>query len=247
MLILCCYEAKNSEACRNIADHLYRDKVCRFEIPPNHATPYLLLAVSYFISHSDKTWSLRCNTVVQHGIELLLKYMYINDPNQLQHPTSPKALNHLWVLCCIVTPSDIDAYCKTIKSQSSLQWIHLLPGSYLDDDSISKCFCPNSQVIKIEIDGCSIGSVGLRSIAHMLSIDQNILYIDLRKNKFMLNDVIEFLNHAIKNQCLHYLLLDNLFCENSEVHALLHKINQSRPENAIRLNISNKGTNLRTT
>ena len=52
MLILCCYEAKNSEACRDIADHLYTDKVCRFEIPPNHATPYLLLAVSYFISHS---------------------------------------------------------------------------------------------------------------------------------------------------------------------------------------------------
>jgi len=48
-LILCCYEARNREACKVITDHLYADKVCRFEIPPNHATPYLLPAVSYFI------------------------------------------------------------------------------------------------------------------------------------------------------------------------------------------------------
>ena len=245
MLILCCYEAKNSEACRDIANHLYTDKVCRFEIPPNHATPYLLLAVSYFISHSGKIWSLRCNTVVQRGIELLFKHININDPNQ--HLTSPKATNHLWALCCVVTPSDIDAYCDAIKSQSSLQWIHLLPGSYLDDDSTSKLcesFCLIRQAIKIEIDDCGIGSNGLRSIAKMLSINQNILYIDLRNNRFTLGDVIEFLKHAIKNQQLQHLLLDKLFCENSEVSALLHEINLSRAENTIHLNISNKGTDL---
>ena len=50
-LILCCYEAQNSDACRHIANHFYTGKVCRFEIPPNHATPYLLLAVSYLIQH----------------------------------------------------------------------------------------------------------------------------------------------------------------------------------------------------
>ena len=243
-LILCCYEAKNSEACRDIANHLYADKVCRFEIPPNHATPYLLLAVSYFISHSGKTWSLRCNTaVVQSGIELL--FTHINDPNL--YLTSPKALNHLWVFCCIVRPSDIDAYCNAIKSQSSLQWIHLLPGSSLDDDSISKlceCFCSNSQVIKIEIDDCGITSNGLRSIAHMLSINQKILYIALRKNKFALDDLKEFLKHTIKNnQHLQHLLLDNHFCENSEVSALLHEINLVRKaENSTDLIIRKRGS-----
>jgi len=64
LLALSCYEAKNDKACKIIADHLYNDKVCRFEIPSNIATPHLLLAVSYFISHSGKTWSLRCNAVI---------------------------------------------------------------------------------------------------------------------------------------------------------------------------------------
>ena len=240
-LILCCYEAKNSEACRDIANHFYTDKVCRFEIPPNHASPYLLLAVSYFISHSGKIWSLRCNTLAQRGIELLFKH--INDSNQ--HLTSPNSMNHLWVLCCVVTPSDIDAFCDAIKSQSSLQWIHLLPGSYLDDDSISKlckCLCLNREVIKIAIDDCGIGGNGLKSIANMLSNNQNILYIDLRKNRFTLEDIIEFLKDTIKNQQLQHLLLDNLFCENSEVCTLRSKINQSRSRvgNATQLNISNR-------
>ena len=242
-LMLCCYEAKNSEACRDIANHLYTDKVCRFEIPPNHATPYLLLAVSYFISHSGKTWSLRCNAVVQSGIELLFKH--INDSNDPL--TSPKAMSHLWVFCCVVTSSDIDAYCNAIKSQSSLQWIHLLPGSYLDDDGISKlceCFCFNGKVIKIAIDDCGISSKGLRSVAHMLSINQKILYIDLRKNNFALDDVKEFLQHIIKNQHLQYLLLDKNFCENSEVCELSRNINLGRAENTIHLNISSRGTDL---
>jgi len=102
-LILCCYEARNREACKVIADHLYADKVCHFEIPPNHATPYLLLAVSYFIFHSGKIWSLRCNTAIQSSIELL--FTHINDPNINQ--TYLESPGCLWVLCCVVASSEI--------------------------------------------------------------------------------------------------------------------------------------------
>ena len=63
-LTLCCYEAKNSKACGVIADHFYTEKICRLDIPPINATPYLLLAVLYFISHSGKIWSLRCNNTL---------------------------------------------------------------------------------------------------------------------------------------------------------------------------------------
>jgi len=102
-LILCCYEARNREACKVIADHLYADKVCHFEIPPNHATPYLLLAVSYFIFHSGKIWSLRCNIAIQSSIELL--FTHINDPNI--NPTYLESPGCLWVLCCVVASSEI--------------------------------------------------------------------------------------------------------------------------------------------
>ena len=122
----------------------------------------------------------------------------------------------------------------------------MLPGSYLGDDGTHKlcqCFNSGSQVIKIEIDDCHIGKDGLRSIAHMLSINQRILYIDLRKNKFAMDDVKEFLKHDIKN--VQILLLDKVYCENSEIRGLLRDINQIRADNnAVPLNISNQGTKL---
>jgi len=82
-LILCCYEAENSKACdlvaenRNacnlVADYYYANNFCHIEIPPNHAIPYFLLAISYFIKHSDKKWSLRCDSIVPSGVEFLIK------------------------------------------------------------------------------------------------------------------------------------------------------------------------------
>ena len=221
LLILCCYEADNSKACRVIAEHLYVDKVCRFEIPPNHATPHLLLAVSYFISHSGKTWSLRCNTVIQSSVQLLFKH--IN--------TRPEATSCLWVLCCVVTSSEIDAYCDAIKPQSLLQWIHLLPGSYLGDDGTEKlceCLYYESQVVKIEIDECGIGSRGLRHIGRMLEFNSKILCVNIRRNDFALDDVKDFLQHIKRRPYLQSLLLDDNYCKHPEICAIIEEINVNR-------------------
>ena len=226
-LILCCYEAKNSEACRVIANHFYAYNVCRLDIPPIHATPYLFLAVSYFISCSGKSWSLRCNNAL--SISLLFKH--INYPHQNLYYS--ESMSHLWVFCCVVTFSEIAEYCSAIRSQSSLQWIHLLPGSHLGDDGTSKlceCLDFDSQIIRVEIDGCGIGSVGLQCIRRLLKVNKKILYIDLRKNKFTLDDVKEFLRY-IKNQPnLQILLLDKDYYKNSEIGALLEDININRAQ-----------------
>ena len=226
-LILCCYEAKNSEACRVIADHFYNEKVCRLDIPPINATPYLLLAVSYFISRSGKTWSLRCNNAL--SVSLLFKY--INHPHQSLYYS--ESMSHLWVFCCVVTSSEIDAYCSAIKSQSSLQWIHLLPGSFLGDDGTSKlceCLDFDSQVIRAKIDDCDIGSQGLQCIGRLLKVNKKFLYVDLKKNKFTLDDIKEFLQHITDQQHLEILLLDKSYCENSEITATLKNINLNRTE-----------------
>ena len=228
LLIMCCYEADNSEACRDIANHFYTEKVCRFEIPPNHATPYLLLAVSYFIRHSGKTWSLRCNTVhvVQSSVELLFTHYHIND--------SKNTMTNLWVFCCVVTPSDIDTYCNAIKSQSSLQWIHLLPGSSLGDNGTYK-LCNhlnfNSQMLKVELDECDIGNEGLKYIGHMLKINRSILCLHMRKNSFTLEGLKEFLQCIKNQQYLQNLCLDKKFCENIEINAILEDINAIRTKN----------------
>ena len=165
-------------------------------------------------------------------------FKHINDP--VHHPTS----SHLWVFCCVVTYSEIDVYCNAIKSQaSSLQWIHLLPGSYLGDDGAYKlfeCFSFDSQVIKIEIDGCGIGSQGLRHIGRMLNINSKILCLDVRKNIFTLDDVKEFL-HLIKNQqYLQCLLIDKNFCKDSEIRATVQDINLIRTKNADPLILSHR-------
>ena len=234
LLILCCYESDNSKACKVIVEHLYADKVCRFEIPPNHATPYLLLAVSYFISHSGKTWSLRCNTVIQSSVQLLFKH--IN--------TRPEATSCLWVLCCVVTFSEIDAYCDAIKSQSLLQWIHLLPGSYLGDEGAKKlceCLYYESQVIKIEIDECGIGSHGLKHIGRMLKCNSKILCVNIRRNHFALDDVKDFLQHIKQRPYLQSLLLDDNYCKNSDICAIIEEIKVNRVKsNAAPLIVSHR-------
>ena len=227
-LMLCCYEARNEKACKTIAAYVYPDLVCRIEIPPNCVTPYLLLAVSYFISHSGKMWSLRCDASIQSGVELLCKY--IVDSKSANGQSSN---NHggLWVWCFVVKFSQIDAYCRAIKSQQSLQWIHLLNGSVLGDEGTAKlceCLTPDCAVIKVELENCKIGSKGLKSIGRMLKINGKILHIDLRKNFFSLDDVMQFL-HDIENQmCLEYLLLDKKFIENPKVSSVLEKIKSIR-------------------
>ena len=177
-LILCCYEAKNEEACKVIAANAYPDYLCRIEIPPSRVSPYLLLAVSYFISHSCKMWSLRCDASLHYGVELITKY--IINPNLSQLSVS----GGLWVWCFVVKKPEIDAYCEAIKSQPSLQWIHLLNGSCLGDEGARK-LCDSltihCSVFKIELEGCEIGSKGLKSIASMLNINKNVLHIDIRK------------------------------------------------------------------
>ena len=226
-LILCCYEANNSEACRAIANHFYVDNVCRLDIPPNHATPYLLLAVSYFISRSGKTWSLRCNNAL--SVSLLFKH--INHPHKNLYYS--ESMSHLWVLCCVVTSSEIDAYCSAIRSQSTLQWIHLLPGSCLGDDGTFKlceCLDFDSQVIRVKIDDCDIGSQGLQCIGRLLKVNKKILYVDLKKNKFTLDDIKEFLQYIKNQRHLEILLLDKNYCENSEIVTILKDLNLNRTE-----------------
>ena len=224
-LILCCYEANNSEACSIIAKHFYADDVCRLDIPPIYANPYLLLAVSYFLTHCGKTWSLRCNNTncVSH------LFRYIND--RYQNLRYSESMNHLWVLCCVVTSTEVDDYCRAIKWQSSLQWIHLLPGSHLGDEGtykLCKYLSTNNSVIRVEIDDCGIGSQGLQYIGDLLKFNKKILYIDVRKNMFKPDDVEAFLQKIKNESCLQILLLDKIYCENPEISAAVKEIEQIR-------------------
>ncbi|XP_065894819.1 NACHT, LRR and PYD domains-containing protein 3-like isoform X2 [Dysidea avara] len=224
--MLCCYEAKNPKACKIIADYYYPINICRIEIPPNRATPYMLLAVSYFIAHSGKKWSLRCVSAIPSGVELLCKY--INDPKQ---PVLSDDTSGLWSWCFVVKPSDIDAYIKAIKSQPNLQWIHLLNGSHLGDDYTTKlceCLKIDCNVIRIVLENCGIGSIGLRSIAYLLKINRKILHLDLRKNSFSLDDVINFLLIIKDKTLLEYLLVDKEYSKDAQVRTILQDINLRR-------------------
>ena len=228
-LMLCCYEAKNPEACRVIADHYYPNNICRIEIPHNRATPYLLLAVSYFIAHSGKQWSLRCSSAIPSGVALICKYIsdrkfsVINSENPFS----------LWVWCFVVKPPDINDYVTAIKAQPSLQWIHLLNGSYLGDEctiKLCKCLKFDSKVIRVELVNCWIGNAGLKSIGELLKVNSKILHIDIRKNKFSLDDFISFLLTIKEKTHVEYLLIDKQYSENTHVCEILQDINLKRSQ-----------------
>ena len=236
--MLCCYEAKNPEACKVIVDYYYPNNICRIEIPPNRATPYLLLAVSYFIAHSGKKWSLRCVSAIPSGVELLCKFM--NDPKRsvLSDDTSG-----LWVWCFVVKTSDIDAYIKAIKSQPSLQWIHLLNGSHLGDNCTAKlceCLKIDCNIIRIVLENCGIGSIGLRSIAYLLKVNRKILHLDIRKNSFSLDDVINFLFIIKDKTLLEYLLVDKEYSKNAQVRTILQDINLRRRQQGLEMKVEDR-------
>ena len=184
----------------------------------------------------------------QVSIEVVLKHDMAQQQPSISLPTqSLKELVKAWeqchtyymdmagkfgMLCCIVTTSEIDAYCNAIKSQLLLQWIHLLPGSYLGDDGATKLceclWCFDSQVIKIEMDECGIGSLGLRHIGRMLKVNRKILCVNIRRNDFAFDDVKDFLQHIKSRPYLQSLLLDDNFCKNSEICAAIEEINLIR-------------------
>jgi len=146
----------------------------------------------------------------------------------------------------VVKSLDITAYCEIIESQPSLQWIHLLCGSYLGDDGAAKlceCLKHNNSVIMVEVDNCGIGSVGLKSIADMLNVNNTISFLNVKKNNFSLGDIIEFL-HCVENQVhLQYLLLDEEYTCNHKILSILEKINSFRKSNnMVLLMIINKFT-----
>ena len=166
----CCYEAKNPQACKTIAEHFYPNNLCRIEIPGNRITPYMLLAVSYFIAHSGKMWSVRCVASVPGGVELLNTYMN----NRELYASHNETAGGLWVWCLVVKPIDMKNFLKEIVGQSFLQWIHFLNGSHLGSDATAKlceCLKFNSQVMILELKCCGIGSDGLQSIAAMLYVN----------------------------------------------------------------------------
>ena len=227
ILMLCCYEAENSIACKVIADHFYSNNTCRFVIPPNRASPYLLLAVSYFIAHSGKKWSLRCDASIPSGVELLCKY----------NGETLKTENNgsLWVLCFVVTPTDIDKFIDLIKMQPSLQWIHLLKGSYLGDDGTAK-LChflatTDCSLIKIKLEGCNIGSAGIKCIANMLKENNKLVYVNLRRNCFETQDM-KYLLQSIRHRIsLEYLVVDEEYIQEEEIISTLIDVNNERKKN----------------
>ena len=146
-LMQCCYEAKNPSACKTIADCYCPNNLCRMEIPASRVTPYMLLALSYFIAHSGKMWSVRCVASVPGGVELLNTY--------INNPACNETTGGLWVWCFVVKQSDMDAFVKMIKVQPSLQWIHLLNGSCLGNAATAKlceCLKFDSQVMILQLE-----------------------------------------------------------------------------------------------
>jgi len=228
-LILCCYEAKNTDACKVIAEHFYPNNVGRIEIPQSHAYPYFLLAVSYFIANSGKKWSLRCVVPVPSVVELLCTY--INNP-----VSSVSSNSGLWVWCCVVKLSDLEAYIKTVQSQPTLQWIHFLDGSYLGNDGIYKlceCLKYNDHVMKLGLVDCGIQDGGLKSIANLLTINHKILSIDLRRNSFSSNSFLLFLQ-TIKNKAhIESLFADKQLLDHDNITEILEDINFTRKENEL--------------
>jgi len=222
-LILCCYEAENIKACNLVADYYYASDIGHIEIPQNHAIPYFLLAISYFINHSDKKWSLRCDSIIPSGIEFLIKYS-----SPVSHTSG------LWVLSYVVTSTEVDTFIELMKIQPSLQWIQLLSGSHLGDDGVEQLcnflVSDECKIIKIELEHCGIGNAGLKPITNLLKNNSKLLCINLKKNCFSSENIKNLLLSIKQNSSLEYLILDEHISKDVEIVCILETINNTRRE-----------------
>jgi len=229
-LILCCYEAKNLEACSFVADCYYFDEICHIEIPPNHAVPYFFLAISFFITHSGKKWSLRCDDTISSGVEFLSKYS--QEKSLALHTENTGGL---WALSFVVKLSEVEKFIELMKMQPTLQWVRLLNGSYLGNNGVEK-LCnflarDNCKIIKIEMQCCGIENVGLKAVANLLNNNSQLLYVNLRENLFSSENIKMLLLNIKQNTSLEYLILDEYFSKDPEIICIQQTINNMRKEN----------------
>ena len=209
-LVLCCYEAKCPMLCNKICSHFYPNNTCFVYIPHSAATQQTMIALSYFVAHSNKNCALQFLAPVPDGLGLL--YSYLKNPKEV--------CGRLWRLFYSMSIRNIDGLLTLVQSQCYLQSLTLPYSTFSHDDIINLCHILryNQTILKLDLTGCGITKKELDIIGELLIVNKILQYLSMTKNQFSALDLIAFVRSLQNNSMLQELRVDvkhhQKFCQN---------------------------------
>jgi len=194
VLILCCYEAQHPTLCNKLLSYFFSSDSCYIYVPISASTQQTMIALSYFVSHSNKNCALQCLAPVFCGLKLLLTYLTKPD----------KVSGRLWRLLYIVPRGDLSDLLTLVQTQCYLQALALPYGSFSENDFFMLCECLkyNKSVLKLDLTQCNISKSGLLIVSDMLQVNTKIQCLALEGNNFSTLDLIEFLKSLLRTNTL---------------------------------------------
>ncbi|XP_065906420.1 protein NLRC3-like isoform X2 [Dysidea avara] len=246
-LIAAVMEAQNPQLCREMCDsYLFHMDTCWFSVPESAATPQILSALSYCISHSGKNWMIQCKGLDSYGAGSLLKYLTCNDlPSR---STCSKYRDHsdnvddrISVFDVICSQNQIDGTLKLIQTQKHLQWLILSYCKQVDDNfviKLSDVLMENTCLKMLHLNGCNITGKSIKVIVHLLKKNDILECLDLEDNMATLTekDIILLLQVIHRcNNTIFLLFLDKVFRTSHKVQELLKDINDCRQQKSVKI------------
>ena len=175
-------EVENPSFCKTICNsYLLSGHTCWFTVPDSAVTPQILSALSYCISHSEKSWIIQCKTLDNDGASSLLQHLTCNVKN-CNHKTCHYA-NCIRMLDAYSSPDQIDGLLKIIHHQNSLEYIVLSQSASFDDSCVLKlagALCNNTCVKLLHLLGCNLTATGMQALSDMLKSNSALEWIALR-------------------------------------------------------------------
>jgi len=241
-LIAAVMEAQNPQLCKELCDScLFHTDTCWFSVPQSAATPQILSALSYCISHSGKDWMIQCKGLDSYGADSLLKYLTCNDLSNHLHNINGDNYggntdDRVSVFDLTCSQNQIDGCLKLIRTQKQLQWLILSYCEQVDDNfviNLSDVLMDNTCLKMLHLKGCNINGKSIRAILLLVKKNNVLECIDLEDNMATLKEKdIILLLQTIRcyNDTIFLLLIDKIFRISCKVQELLKDINDSRQQ-----------------
>ena len=199
-LVLCCYEAKCPMLCSKICSHFFPSNTCFIYVPHSAATQQTMVALSFFVAHSNKNCALQCQAPVPNGIHLLCSY--------LKQPK--EACGRLWRLAYSMSIRDIHNLLYLVHSRCYLQSLTLPYSVFSYNDIVNLCntLKHNQTLLKLDLTGCGITGKELEVISELLQVNITLQYLAITDNQFCAVDFIAFVRSLQNNSRLQEVRVD---------------------------------------
>jgi len=220
VLITCCAEAQNPEACKEFSNGpLFHEDMCYIKIPNSALTAQVLSSLSYCIVNSGKKWRIDCPHLSEQDILNLNKCF-----------NSEHISGELTSLVTYTGTNQIDFFMMLLQPQYVLAHLDLSGSNTFDDycvNILAEALKDNNLLYILQLKNCKISSNGVLAIAEMLTFNDTLEWLNLKENCFSSDDILHVLVKIKKNTSLRAMEVDDSLVE-QDIKMQLEELNKGR-------------------